>query len=174
MRNGFCGSLGVTANLDQLCFDPLATDIDGSELRPEAWGGRFARRLLSVLFSEELGAVIQVEMEHHSEVLEFFGQKVCATCALLLAALTIRMKSVFLRNNKPVFAEKRIDLHRAWSETTYHMQKLRDHPECAQQEYDRLLDSSDPGLHVQVGFDVDRRYCGPYIASGILRNRGIA
>ena len=59
------------------------------------------------------------------------------------------------------------------------MQKLRDHPECAQQEYDRLLDSSDPGLHVQVGFDVTADISGPYIASGIrpkiavLREQGV-
>jgi phosphoribosylformylglycinamidine synthase len=37
-----------------------------------------------------------------------------------------------LRNNRPVLAEKRTDLHRAWSETTYHMQHWRDNPECAQ------------------------------------------
>ena len=49
-----------------------------------------------------------------------------------------------LRNNKPVFSEKRVDLHRAWSETTYQMQKLRDNPQCAQQEYDRILDTDDP------------------------------
>jgi phosphoribosylformylglycinamidine synthase len=82
-----------------------------------------------------------------------------------------------LRNNKPVFAENGRLASRV-VETSYHMQKLRDH-QCAQQEYDRLLDSSDPGLHVRVGFDVAADICGPYIASGIrpkiavLREQGV-
>jgi phosphoribosylformylglycinamidine synthase len=33
------------------------------------------------------------------------------------------------------------------------MQRLRDHPECAQQEFDRILDERDPGLHVALTFD---------------------
>jgi phosphoribosylformylglycinamidine synthase len=85
----------------------------------------------------------------------------------------------FLRNNKPIFAEKRVDLHRAWSETTYRMQKLRDNPECAQQEYDRLLDANDPGLNTQLSFDMDTDVCAPYIGTGIrppiaiLREQGV-
>ena len=43
-------------------------------------------------------------------------------------------------------AETRIDLQRAWSETSYQMQTLRDNPSCARQEYDRILDGKDPGL----------------------------
>ena len=41
-----------------------------------------------------------------------------------------------MRNNEPVLLEKRTELHRVWSETTYEMQKLRDNPVCAQQEHD--------------------------------------
>jgi len=33
------------------------------------------------------------------------------------------------------------------------MQKLRDNPVCAQQEFDRLLDAADPGLHVKLTYD---------------------
>jgi phosphoribosylformylglycinamidine synthase len=33
------------------------------------------------------------------------------------------------------------------------MQTLRDNPECARQEYDRILDPSDPGLSVQLTFE---------------------
>jgi phosphoribosylformylglycinamidine synthase len=37
-----------------------------------------------------------------------------------------------IRNAKAVLDEKRVDLQRAWSETSFHMQQLRDNPECAQ------------------------------------------
>ncbi|MDE2365971.1 MAG: phosphoribosylformylglycinamidine synthase, partial [Betaproteobacteria bacterium] len=69
----FAGHAGITVNLDQLCFDAQASDTDGSELRPEALGGRFLKRILAVLFNEELGAVIQVKSDHHREVLEILA-----------------------------------------------------------------------------------------------------
>jgi phosphoribosylformylglycinamidine synthase len=85
----------------------------------------------------------------------------------------------FLRNNRPVLAEKRTDLHRAWSETTYHMQHWRDNPECAQQEYDRILDTADPGLHAYVNFDMPADARLPYLHGrekpriAILREQGV-
>ncbi|HET7061813.1 MAG TPA: phosphoribosylformylglycinamidine synthase [Nitrosospira sp.] len=175
----FAGHVGVTINLDQLCFDPLANDTDGSELRPEALGGRFRERILSVLFNEELGAVIQVKVEHHAEVMEMLAKEGLRDQCFVIGGLNEKDEIRILRNNKAIFAQKRVDLHRAWSETSYHMQKLRDHPECAQQEYDRLLDTEDPGLHVQIGFDVDADVSAPYIAKhirpkiAILREQGV-
>jgi phosphoribosylformylglycinamidine synthase len=44
-----------------------------------------------------------------------------------------------IRNARAVLAETRVELQRAWSETSFRMQQLRDNPECAQQEYDRIL-----------------------------------
>ena len=52
------------------------------------------------------------------------------------------------RNAKRVLREKRVDLQRAWSETSYQMQAMRDNPSCAQQEFDRILDVTDPSRHV--------------------------
>ncbi len=84
-----------------------------------------------------------------------------------------------MRNNKPVLSEKCIDLHRAWSETTYQMQKLRDNPACAQQEYDRILDSANPGLQVALSFAADEDIAAPYIHTGVrprmavLREQGV-
>jgi phosphoribosylformylglycinamidine synthase len=59
------------------------------------------------------------------------------------------------------------------------MQKLRDNPECAQQEYDRILDLNDPGLHAQLSFDLDEDISAPYIQTGVrpqiavLREQGV-
>jgi phosphoribosylformylglycinamidine synthase len=81
----------------------------------------------------------------------------------------------FTRNAKPVFAEKRVDLQRAWSETTYQMQKLRDNPDCAQEEYDRILGVADPGLSVALTYDPKEVFANtgakPRIA--ILREQGV-
>ena len=47
---------------------------------------------------------------------------------------------------RALLAEPRTALQRLWSETTCRMQALRDNPESARQEYDRILDAGDPGL----------------------------
>ncbi|MDQ3186075.1 MAG: phosphoribosylformylglycinamidine synthase [Pseudomonadota bacterium] len=175
----FAGHVGITVNLDQLCFDVLANDVDGHELRPEALGGRFLEHIISVLFNEELGAVIQIKEDDYRDVMAILSAEGLRDMSFVIGGLNGKDEIQFFRNNKPVFAEKRVDMHRAWSETTYEMQKLRDHPECAQQEYDRILDISDPGLHVQLSFDVDDDIAAPYICTGarpriaILREQGV-
>ncbi|SCY21813.1 phosphoribosylformylglycinamidine synthase [Nitrosospira sp. Nl5] len=175
----FAGRVGITVNLDQLCFDVLANDVDGHELRPEALGGRFLERIVSVLFNEELGAVIQIRTERHHDVMAILSTEGLRDMSFVIGTLNGKDEIQFLRNNKPIFAEKRVDLHRAWSETTFEMQKLRDNSECARQEYDRILDISDPGLHAQLGFDLDDDISAPYINSGvrprvaILREQGV-
>lgn len=44
-------------------------------------------------------------------------------------------------------------LQRWWTETSYQMQSLRDYPDCAKQEFNRLLDKDDVGLNAKVHFD---------------------
>ncbi|MCE3250047.1 MAG: phosphoribosylformylglycinamidine synthase, single chain form, partial [Geminicoccaceae bacterium] len=43
-------------------------------------------------------------------------------------------------------------LQRAWAETTYRMQALRDHPDSAREEYDRVIEHDDPGLHLHLTY----------------------
>jgi phosphoribosylformylglycinamidine synthase len=58
------------------------------------------------------------------------------------------------------------------------MQSLRDNPECANQEFDSLLDENDPGLHFQLSFDFKENFnltqnisLKPKVA--ILREQGV-
>lgn len=175
----FAGHVGVTVNLDQLCFDPLANDVDGYEIKPEVLHGRFLERLMAVLFSEELGIVIQTEVQHHEAVLRTLSQAGLGQDSFVLGNLNEQDEIRFLRNNKIVFQEKRVNLQRAWSETTYQMQKLRDNPACAQQEFDRILDTSDPGLSAALTFAIDEDIAAPFIHTGIrpkmaiLREQGV-
>ena len=75
-------------------------------------------------------------------------------------------------------AESIIDLQRAWSETSYQMQKLRDNPECAQQEYDLILHNNKPLLFSKLSFDPEQDISAKYIAHvrpriAILREEGV-
>ncbi len=175
----FAGHAGLTVNLDQLCFDPHSCDIDGSELQPEQLGGRFLEHLLAVLFNEELGAVIQIAVAQHQEVLQVLAEAGLRDASFIIGHLNKTDEIRLMRNNKPVLAEKRVDLQRAWSETTHQMQKLRDNPTCAQQEYDRILDVDDPGLQVTLSYAVDDDIAAPFVQTGvrprmaILREQGV-
>jgi phosphoribosylformylglycinamidine synthase len=62
---------------------------------------------------------------------------------------------------------------------THHIQRRRDNPVCAGQEYDRILDAGDPGLNARLSFDPKEDVAAPFIATGarpqvaILREQGV-
>ncbi|MCC7091830.1 MAG: phosphoribosylformylglycinamidine synthase [Nitrosomonas sp.] len=175
----FAAHAGITVNLDQLCFDAQGSDIDGSELRPEQLSGRFMERLLAVLFNEELGAVIQIRTEHRSAVMGMLAQAELRDHSFIIGQPNSIDEIRLLRNNKPVLAEKRVDLQRAWSETSFRLQALRDNPDCARQEFERILDTADPGLQVALSYDAHDDIAAPYIRTGVrprlavLREQGV-
>jgi len=69
-------------------------------------------------------------------------------------------------------------LQQAWSETSYHMQRLRDHQSCADEEFAALLDEENPGLAALPCFDPADNICAAYIGKAkpkvaILREQGV-
>jgi phosphoribosylformylglycinamidine synthase len=131
---------------------------------------------LRALFNEELGAVIQVrnrDVQHVLGLAHDAGLKSVHKIAALNQTGMIEIS----HDNEILFAESGVKLQRIWSETTYQMQKLRDNPDCAQQEFDRLLDADDPGLHVKLTYELNENISPlllltrPKIA--ILREQGV-
>jgi phosphoribosylformylglycinamidine synthase len=59
------------------------------------------------------------------------------------------------------------------------MQQLRDDPDCAREEFDRILDREDPGLSAALSFDPADDIAAPFIAKGarpkiaVLREQGV-
>jgi phosphoribosylformylglycinamidine synthase len=107
---------------------------------------------LRALFNEELGAIVQVRNRDVQHVLQL------ATEAGLKSVQKIATPNEsglieIARGDEKLYSENAAQLQRIWSETTYQLQKLRDNPACAQQEFDRLLDVTDPGLHVKLTYD---------------------
>ena len=172
----FAGHCGVTVNLDALAFDALTEDVDGFRKNAEEQlQGRVHDRILQCLFAEELGAVIQIRAKDRTKVMDELRAAGLGAVSHLLGGVNERDEIRFMRNAKPVFAETRVELQRAWSETTYLMQKLRDDPDCAQEEYDRILDVSDPGLSVQLTFDAKEVFFHPGARPriAVLREQGV-
>ena len=176
----FAGHTGVTINLDTLCWDAATTDHDGFEIKPEMIRGRFNDRVLAAMFGEELGAVIQVRTADRDAMLRRLQREFAlGDCAFVIGQLNGRDEIRFVRSAKPVFAEPRVALQRAWFETSYRMQSLRDNPDAAQMEFDALLDGDDPGLAPLLSFDPAHDIAAPLIATGarprvaILREQGV-
>ena len=136
-------------------------------------------RQLAALFSEELGAVIQIdnsaELEVHS-ILESYG---LADCARKIGCLNDKGALEISSNGSPLMDEAGLLLQRTWSKTTFQMQSMRDNPECAKQEYDRILDTSDPGLNAHLTFDINDSHRAAVINKGakpkiaVLRDQGV-
>lgn len=101
-------------------------------------------------FNEELGAVIQIRKADLTRVIKLLGDLGMAEQAHIIGRPNDSDRIVFSYQRSPLSSEKRSTWHRIWSKTSYHMQLIRDNPECAQQAYDALLDSNDPGLNVAL------------------------
>ena len=131
----------------------------------------------NALFSEELGAVIQVSREHTEEVLTQFAMAGIETCGVIARPRYDDQVRVTLFE-EPLLETTRQLTQRTWSETSYRMQALRDNPECAKNEFDNLLDVRDPGLSAAPTFDINDDISAPYInttkpAVAVLREQGV-
>jgi len=88
------------------------------------------------LFNEELGAAVQVAAPHVEEVNRRFMR-----AGLSLAQIAERKNTpqIKIRQGGKILLDKPLgDLRRAWSETSWLMQKLRDNPQCADESYAKV------------------------------------
>jgi len=136
-------------------------------------------RAAELLFNEELGAVLQVRAGDVAAVKQVLvGGGLGALCHAIGGISTARRLRI-TAGGETLLDETLVDLRRAWSETTFNLQRLRDDPECARQEYERLLDEGDPGLHSALTFDPAENIAAPYVSRGvrpriaILREQGV-
>lgn len=133
----------------------------------------------NALFAEELGAVIQVKSDDLASIQAAFEQHGIADLVHDLGTLNSTDTIEINQGETLVLAEPRVKYRQIWAETTLKMQTLRDNPDCAQQEYDAKADVDDPGLNVNLTFDVNEDVAAPYIAKGpapkvaILREQGV-
>ncbi len=87
------------------------------------------------VFNEELGAVIQVRTEELSEVQAVLNAENLANLTFDIGTAVESDSFEITRNGTTVFSQKRSELRGIWAELTHQMQRLRDNPECADQEF---------------------------------------
>ena len=112
--------------------------------------------VLGQLFTEQPGAVLQVADENLKDVLAIF--KSARVPAVVIGEPDDTRDFEVSVGSRLAVKTDLTYLRRAWSETTYRMQALRDNPVCAKEEYDNGLDETDPGLNFKLTFDPDARF----------------
>ncbi len=152
----FAGHAGLEIGLKFLGQDPIAS-----------------------LFSEELGAVIQVQNKNLQLVLDILQGHDLDAHTHVIGSVNRSDSIVIHFNEREFYREKRVILHRLWSETSFKLQSLRDNSDCAKSQYDQLLEDDNPGLNAHLTFDVEENIAAPYINRrvkpkvAILREQGV-
>jgi phosphoribosylformylglycinamidine synthase len=175
----FAGRTGIDVDVDELRYHRLHEDIrldveDAPDPREP-----YTSRLFGILFNEELGAVLQVRRADTPAVLQAFIEAGLRDEFFVIGGLNRRDRIRILREGRPVLDEARADLLAVWWETSWRMQRLRDNPACADEEYAALRDARDPGLHARLSFDPAQDVAAPYVKTGIrprvaiLREQGV-
>lgn len=134
----FAGHCGAQIVIDEICKSPEPRDT------------------LATLFNEELGAVFQVRKRDEMKF------KACFSTCGPPPGLIYRIGRV-AEKTKPnlaiyydatlIYRSPRSTLQQMWAATSYQMQRLRDNPECADQEYAGIMDDHSRGLSYNLTFD---------------------
>ncbi|WP_420554930.1 phosphoribosylformylglycinamidine synthase [Neptuniibacter marinus] len=155
----FAGRTGLDINLDMLAAEKS--------------------ELAAALFSEELGAVVQVKRDDLDVVLTELNAAGLGDVTQVIGSLNLDDELRFHFDEEEIYSERRIQLQHWWAETSYKIQSLRDNSECAQQEFDSINDKENPGLHTSLTFDQNEDVAAPFINTGtrpqmaIIREQGV-
>jgi len=151
---------GLLATLCEMAFaSHCGLDINLSELPGS---------VLEKLFNEELGAIIQVKKSDETAVIKTLGNYTYA-----MGRPTKKQRVVIKDKQKIVYESSRTELELLWSSTSYQLQKLRDNPECADQELMAVSSDNNPGLSASKNIkSLPKRYSRkPRIA--VFREQGV-
>jgi len=141
------------------------------------------KNLLGQLFSEELGAVIQVLPENVAALMQL-AEEFNISDMLSLVGQSCEEDSLIIQTplhmGDDTLRFSRSELQQEWSQVSYQIARRRDNPACVQQEYDLISDASHQGLIAAPNFDLNQKVEEPYLASrenkprvAILREQGV-
>ncbi len=166
---------GLFACLVEMAFaGGLGLDIDLASLP-------HADAPLRALFTEELGAVVQVRGADLAEVRRILGDHGLGAMTHELGrprGLGAQRLSI-RRGDEALYVETLSTLRALWSSTTHAMARLRDDPSCADEEQAMRVDMARAPLRPVLPFDPAEDLAAPFVARGarprvaILREQGV-
>ncbi len=136
----------------------------------------------AVLFAEEAGAVMQIRTRQYAEVMAVFELSGLGDALHSVGTLNETLQLSIARREQELFSAGLHELKAMWWLTSWHMSRLRDNPECADEEYASIAQPEDPGLRPQLTFDPNQSVAQRLIEStpldkkpkvAILREQGV-
>jgi phosphoribosylformylglycinamidine synthase len=134
--------------------------------------------VLTALFNEELGALLQIRQSDREAVIAVLTELGLEDCISIVGEVTQQAQLTISVKNDLIYKASRATLQGYWSEVSYRMQALRDNPDCARQQFERIADDNDPGLHADLTFDINDDITAAFMTSerpkvAILREQGV-
>ena len=164
----FSSHCGISVNVDILTIESeQAHDRRNPKNLALQTDERLNEITLRALLNEELGAVIQVRAPQTSEVMDVLRSYNLGECSHIIGKPNESDTIDFVRNAVQIYSQSRVELQRLWSETSWRIARLRNNPDCADAEYDRILDVADPGISPKLTFDPREDVAAPFIATGL-------
>ncbi len=126
----FAGNVGLDVSLNSLGPDPVAA-----------------------LFNEELGVLLQIRTRQYAEVMHVLESLGLGDGVHTIAGLNDTLQ-FSVQHQSDLLCQKPVhELKGLWWKTSWQMQRLRDNPDCADQEYEDAINPENPGLRSQLTFD---------------------
>jgi phosphoribosylformylglycinamidine synthase len=127
------------------------------------------------LFTEELGAVVQIRSDDQAAFLAQIDVHGLSKCTHRIGRLNTHAELSVRVGQKVLLSEDLFDLLKLWTETSHQIQSLRDNPDCADQERESLLNKDNTGLHARLSFDPSETSSVPAERPrmAILREQGV-
>jgi len=152
----FASRVGISLDLTALTKDPMA-----------------------FLFNEELGAVIQFKEKNTTRAMNILEEMGLLEHMVCIGRLQKAEQFEISYEGNILYKNTRSALQKIWSQPSYELQRLRDNPLCADEEYAAIENEKDQGLFAQLTFDVDEEIHAPYVQRNakpkvaILREQGV-
>ena len=138
---------GLWASLCEMAF----AGRSGLQVQLEGLSGEKAGKL----FNEELGAVVQVRVKDIPRVSAAFAGTPLADHVHVIGR-PVQEDVICVREGEDVVIEEtRAALQQLWSSTSHRIASLRGDPACADEAFSLIADPADPGLHAELGFDIN-------------------
>ena len=165
---------GLFATLAEMAFAARS----GLKIHLETLMGDHCGDEIRILFSEELGAVVQIRRADREKVLAHLADMGLAHVAHIIGHPRTDGRIVMACHDHAVYSENVQALQQIWAETSYRMQALRDNPTCAEEAYSAIISPDDNGLFADLTFAPQEDITAPYIGKvrpkmAVLREQGV-
>ncbi len=165
---------GVIAAIAEMCFAGGC----GAEISFSDSGGD--NGIAGVLFSEEIGVLLQVRRSDLESVRAVFAKNDILQLISEIGTVTDEPDLIVSVADETVLSKSVVELKRLWWETSYQMQQHRDNPACAEQEFETIADAEDPGITTELTYKPSDNPVDNIVATittrpkiAILREQGV-